>query len=268
MKMLLLLPLCLCLIACAPPGVPIADLLPVQEELANQAGTAYPSELLLGAMDRAHPTPAQRAEIARRRCGMAWAMRGAPAALLECRAAARMGAQVGGKAQHRGMLRLALALADAGEGRGALQLAQGLRMPVEPIDRALVWWARGLAQLAQRQDAEKAMVEARSAVEEAVRQDPKKAEFLAIADLRLGQALSAVGEGDRARAALRSALERQRGLDAANGEYAEYRLYLVRILRALGSLPGEEAAREEGRRLARALLDRDPLRVEYQIEAR
>ena len=69
-----------------------------------------------------------------------------------------------------------------------------------------------------------------------------------------------------ARIALRRGVAHQRQLDAENPEYAEYRLYLVRLLRALGDLPGEDAARAEAQRLARELLQRDPQRAQYQAE--
>ena len=63
---------------------------------------------------------------------------------------------------------------------------------------------------------------------------------------------------------LQRALDRQRGLDAANPEYAEYRLYLTRILRELGRLPGGAAHAREADELAEGLRARDPQRAEYR----
>lgn len=251
------------LAGCATPGVPLQPLLAVEEELAEQAGSALPAGMLLDAVAKVAHAPADRAEIARRRCGLAWAMQGAAAALPGCREAARLGIFAGGESRHRGLQRLSLVLSAAGQGTEAQRIAFALQLPADPLGAALLWWARGLALQAQHQGAVVAMRTARRLLEEAARRDPKRAEFLAIADLRLGEALAENGEAGAARVALRRGIERQRELDAANPEYAEYRLYLVRLLRALGRLPGEDAARDEGRRLGAELLARDPQRAEY-----
>lgn len=257
------------LAACAPKGVPVSDLLPVAEELGGQAGTAYQETQLLNLLDRSHPTPDERAEIARQRCKLDHAMRGAAAALPGCRAAAELGHAAGLRAAEKSSLRLALVLIDdPAHAEEGLRLANGLPQPTEPIDQALVLWARGQGRLALRQPAVDEMLAAYAAVEAAVQRDPKRAEFLAIADYRLGQALAAVGRVDQARIALRRGVAHQRQLDAENPEYAEYRLYLVRLLWALGDLPGEDAARAEAQRLAQELLRRDPQRAQYQAEVR
>lgn len=255
------------LVGCAARGVPLQPLLAVEEELAEQAGTTLPAGMLLDAVAKVAHAPADRAEIARRRCGLAWAMQGAEAALPGCREAARLGSTAGGEARHRGLQRLSLVLSAAGQGAEAQQIADALELPADPLGAALLWWARGLALQAQGRSSAVAMRTARGLLEEAARRDPKRDEFLAIADLRLGEALAADGKTAEAREVLQRGIVRQRALDAANPEYAEYRLYLVRLLRALGRLPGEDAARDEGRRLGAALLARDPLRAEYQAVA-
>jgi tetratricopeptide (TPR) repeat protein len=107
------------------------------------------------------------------------------------------------------------------------------------------------------------MLSAHHAIEKAAQKNPKVSEFLAIADLRVGEALTSTGKFSEARASLQKALVRQRALDADNPEYAEYRLYLIRILTSLGRLPGEEVAMEEAKRLREELQRRDPLRAEY-----
>ena len=166
-----------------------------------------------------------------------------------------------------------------GEAKEGLRLAYEVPPPAgDPIGEALVWWARSRGRVARLTDGRPEAVDAMMAVEKAVRQDPGRAEYLAIADYRLGLAHAAFAarlsastptwvaeEREKAVGHLRSALARQRRLDAENPEYAEYRLYLVRVLRALGDL-GDEACAAEARALAAELLRRDPARHEYQAE--
>jgi tetratricopeptide (TPR) repeat protein len=244
-------------------GVSHNNLYPILDEMENQAGMAGPAFTLMDKMEEVAALP-DRAELARRRCGLTWATAGAAEkTLVLCQQAAHLGNKVGGEQRHKNYQRLALFLAASGRGGEAEQISYSLLMPKDDLAAGLLWWARGLALKAQGKNYLGPMLSAHRAIEKAAQRNPKVSEFLAIADLRVGEALTSAGKYPEARASLQKALIRQRALDADNPEYAEYRLYLVRILTALGRLPGEEATMEEANRLREELQRRDPMRAEY-----
>lgn len=253
-----------------PGAAPLAPLLAVEEELANQAGTGYPQGLLLNALEAAARTPEERAEVARRRCGMQWRQKGPAAAEAPCRLAVEAARGAGREAVYRAELRLALVELDGQFPVQAAERLARLARPAAPLAAGVHLWAVGRTELALGRPLVAVGVQraAEGYVLEAVRHDVSKAEFLALAQYRVGEALAAAGQPEEARRMLRAALERQRGLVEQNPEYAEYSHYLGKILRELGHLPGEEAAREEGQRLAEELQRRDPERAEYQAEVR
>lgn len=109
--------------------------------------------------------------------------------------------------------------------------------------------ARALRLSGHQSEAAAAARHASAVLDQIVERDPSKAEFKAIAGLRLGEA-----SGDRA--VLQAALSRQIVLDIENEGYAEYTLYRARILRALGET---EAATV----IMNSLRARDPRRWEY-----
>ncbi len=263
MRYLLLVFFLLTMLGCKK-GVELDMLYPILDEMENQAGMSGPAFSLMDKMEEVADLQG-RAELERRRCGLTWAMEGARSerALILCQKAAGLGDQVGGAQRHKNYQRLALFLAAAGRGGEAEQLSYSLLMPKNNLAAGLLWWARGLSLKAQGKEYLDAMRSAHYAIERAAQQDPKVGEFLAIADLRLGEALTSTGKFVDAGTVLQRGLERQRKLDSENPEYAEYRLYLVRLLDALGRLPGQEKTISESRRLREELQRRDPMRAEY-----
>lgn len=238
----------------------------IQDEDANQAGSAYPASLLLDSMQKIARSDAERAEVLRRRCGLIWAMQGAERALPVCQDAVRLGDGAGGVQSHKNRQRLSLVLSALKKGDEAHRLAFSLEVPKEPLAAGLLYWARGQALLAQGniKSAVDTMSLARGSIELAAQLNPKHEEFLAIADLHLGEALIAAKNYDEAKIVLRRGMIRQRALDLANPEYAEYRLYLVRLGTALGRVPGQEQAAEVATGLRDELIQRDPTRAEYK----
>ena len=245
--------------------VPFGDLLQVETELAEQAGCAYSDRLLLDAMKRAAVSPQEHAEVARRRCALEHADKGPQAALPICRGAVEIARQAGEPYLHKAHRRLALVLLASGDAHAARQeLDQATRDLPDPLEVALDRWAIGEAELALGHPdlAQAAAWSGLLAAELAIERDPKRGDYLALAHWHLGRAWAAT-DPDLGRYWLRRALEQQRQIDARDPEYAEYRLYLVRILADLGALPGEEAAAQEEQRLAAELRRRDPQRWEY-----
>lgn len=247
-------------------AVPLAQLAAVEDELANQAGASDADRKLLDAMAAAARTPAERAEVLRRSCGLLAAVSGPRDALAHCAQALVAGRSAGPAAHHLAGRRLSLVLCGAGDPVGALALLGGLPPAPSALDGVLTGWARAraLRDLGRAPEAASAARAARSELEGAVAADPRLGEYLAVADYELGRALAAAGDRAGARSALLRALALQRTLDARNPEYAEYALYLARILRELGRLPGGESDARGAAELGAALLARDPLRWEYR----
>ena len=245
--------------------VPFSDLLQVETELAEQAGCAYSDRLLLDALKRAAVSPQEHAEIARRRCALEHAADGPQVALPICRAAVEIARQAGEQHLHRAHRRLALVLLASGDARAARrELDQATQDLPDPLEVALDRWAIGEAELALGHPdlAQAAAWSGLEAAELAVDRDPKRRDYLALAHWHVGRAW-AVTAPDLGRHWLRKALEQQRQIDARDPEYAEFKLYLCRILLDLGALPGEEAAAQEAQRLGAELRRRDPQRWEY-----
>lgn len=245
--------------------VQLQDLLQVETELAEQAGCAYSDRLLLDALKRAAVSPQEHAEIARRRCALEHAADGPQVALPICRAAVEIARQAGEPYLHKAHRRLALVLLQGGDAHAARrEMDQAVRDLPDPLEVALDRWAIGEAELALGH-ADLAQAAGWSGLQEtelAIQRDPRRRDYLALAHWHLGRAWAAT-DPDLGRYWLRRALEQQRQIDNRDPEYAEYRLYLVRILLDLGALPGEEAAQQEAARLGAELRRRDPQRWEY-----
>lgn len=246
-----------------------ATILPAVEEMLEQAGTADVATRLLDLIDRGDPPADVAADAARYRCKLGHVMRGPNRGVLDlCGLALGMARRAGGEAlEQKALIRLTLVYTDAGQLDEAAKYAALLHVPDnDPITAAFVHWAKGGLLLKQKKWAVDEMGMASEAIQVAVRHDENKAEFQAIADFRRAQALMAAAQIADATAAIESAILRQRHLVEKNDGYAEYSLFLVRMLHLRGNL-GDEAAAEEAKELADELLDRDPKRYEYQVEA-
>lgn len=252
-------------------GVPVREVLDVAAALEEQAGTGDEARALLLAAER-RGDPPERAEAVRRRCGLEHAVSGPAVALPVCRTALDLA--VGRDFARRAERRTSLVLAALGRGEEAEAMLPSSPAP-DGLEAALGAWARVEVHRARSRTgpAAGAAEHAREALRVAliageslrrhVADHPERDEFLAIADWQSGRAAREAGEPVIAEGRLDSALRRQRALDAANPSFAEYRLYLVRILREIGRLPGREAERAEGDALGAELLRRDPARWEY-----
>lgn len=253
-----------------PATVPLAALLAVETELNEQAGAGDADRKLLDALYAAARLPVERAEVLRRSCGLQHNLRGPRDAIAVCAQAlviARTADQATLQAVGR---RMAKVLAGADDAAGALTLLDSLPRAAEGLESVLTNWVRAetLRRLNRAPEALESAQRAYLDLEKAARADSSLGEYFAIADYELGRALAPTNPA-AARAALLRGLSLQRQLDAANPEYAEYRLFLAKILRELSHLPdGETAARSEFAReadeLAADLLRRDPRRWEYQ----
>jgi len=250
----------------APAAVPLAALYAVETELSEQAGAGDADRKLLDAMQAAAKSPADRAEVLRRSCGLHANVAGPQAAIAICAQAIVVARTADPATHHRTGRRLAKVLAGAGDGAGALAVLDALPHAQEGLEGALTAWVRAEA-LQGLQRAPEALASAQEGARQltlAQRSDLALLEYTAIADYWLGRTSAAAGDVSAAQAHLQRALDRQRGLDAANPEYAEYRLYLTRILRELGKLPGGAAHAREADELAEGLHARDPQRAEYR----
>ena len=258
----------------APAAVPIAALLAVETELAEQAGTGDADRKLLDAMLAVARSPDERAEVLRRSCGLQHNLRGPRDAIALCAQALVVARTADAATHHRTGRRLARVLAGAGDAAGALALLDSLPRAQDGLEATLTGWVRAeaLRGLKRAPEALESVQRANIELEGAVRKDPTLRKYLAIADYELGRTLALTDpSADRsaARTALNRALVLQRQLDAQNPEYAEYRLFLTKILRELSRLPGGDAmAREdaahEADELAAELSRRDPQRWEYR----
>ncbi len=265
--------------ACQPErGVSYDAALSVVESLENQAGVGDEARELLRHLEKAAANPSQRAEVLHHLCGVEWATRGPVAAMPTCDRAVGVADQAGGLYKVRARTRRARVLLSLDRPTAFHQaqddLAQAPMMVLlnHPLSKVLWDWAHVEAALAQPKPAiDQALnhgSSARRTLEELVREDPAQAEYLAIADWMLGRAWVQAKEYETAWASLSAALGRQRGLDAKHSGYAEYRLYLIRILHTMGACPGGAEYKEEARKLALGLLERDPQRYEYVQENR
>ena len=250
----------------APAAVPLAALYAVETELAEQAGAGDADRKLLDAMLAVAKSPADRAEVLRRSCGLHANVAGPQAAIAICAQAIVVARTADPTTHHRTGRRLAKVLTGAGDGAGALAVLDGLPRAQEGLEGALTAWVRAEA-LQSLKRAPEALANAQAGARQlalAQRADSALLEYTAIADYWLGRTGAAAGGVSAAQAHLQRALDRQRGLDAANPEYAEYRLYLTRILRELSKLPGGAAHAREADELAEGLRARDPQRAEYR----
>ncbi len=261
---------------CETHGVSFSAVLETVESLEGQAGVG---EQVLGLLRHAEKiafTPEMRAEVLRHRCGLEATQNGPAVAMETCDRAVSYGDAAGGlemaKARTRRAKVLVMMDREGATRKAADDLAQvpGQVLLDHPMQKVFWDWAHVDVALALNKTSaalEHAQI-ARRTLDEVVREKPARAEFLAIADLALGRAWIQAREFEAAWAALSAALVRQRQLDLQNRDYAEYRLYLVRILHALGACPGGAEYRAEAQRLAAELHERDPLRYEYAQETR
>ncbi len=230
-----------------PNGIQVDKMLDISGELIEQAGTTYQAGLILDEVEASHLSPVQKARAKTQRCRLKWVQEGPFAAAVNtCDEA-------------DGITR-ARVLTAVGTPLAAARILDLYELPVDDIKRALYFWARGMVDIALEspEGAKATMGHAKLAVIEAVKKDLKKAEFLAIADYRLAQAETFAGDLEQARSHLLSAYSRQVDLDAKNPEFAEYRLFLVRILIAMHD--------PRAKSMAQDLLARDPSRYEYKAE--
>ena len=254
----------------APAAVPITALLAVETELAEQAGAGDADRKLLDAMLAVARSPDERAEVLRRSCGLQHNLRGPSDAIALCAQALVVARTADPATHHRTGRRFARVLVGAGDAAGALALLDSLPRAQDGLEAALTGWVRAevLRGLKRAPEALESVQRANVELEGAVRKDPTLREYFAIADYELGRTLALTDpSADRsaARAALNRALVLQRQLDAQNPEYAEYRLFLTKILRELSRLPGDNGyASETADNLAVELVARDPQRWEYQ----
>jgi hypothetical protein len=258
----------------APAAVPLAALYAVETELSEQAGAGDADRKLLDAMQAAAKSPADRAEVLRRSCGLHANVAGPQAAIAICAQAIVVARTADPATHHRTGRRLAKVLAGAGDAAGALALLDSLPRAQEGLESVLTGWVRAeaLRGLKRAPEALENVQRASVELQAAVRVNPTLREYTAIADYELGRTLALTDpSADRttARTALNRALVLQRQLDAQNPEYAEYRLFLTKIFRELSRLPGGDAmAREDAAHqadeLASELSRRDPTRWEYQ----
>lgn len=263
---------------CKDPGVNYDAVLGVVESLENQAGVGDETRELLQHLEKIASTSAQRAEVQHHLCGVEWATRGPVVALSVCDRAVYLGDRAGGLyavRAHTRRARVLIAMDRAtalAQAHDDLALAPTLVLLNHPLPKVFWDWAHVDAALAAPKPASDQALDhassARRTLDDLVAHDASQAEYLAIADWMLGRVWIQAREYESAWTVLSAALQRQRGLDAQHGGYAEYRLYLVRILHAMGACPGGAEHKAEAQRLARELLERDPQRYEYAQENR
>ncbi len=253
-----------------PATVPLAALLTVETELNEQAGAGDADRKLLDTLYSAARSPVERAEVLRRSCGLQHNLHGPRDAIAICAQALVIARTADQATLHSVGRRMAKVLTGADDATGALALLDSLPRAADGLESVLTNWVRAetLRKLNRAPEALESAQRAYLDLEKAARADNSLGEYFAIADYELGRALASTNPG-AARIALLRGLSLQRSLDAANPEYAEYRLFLTKILRELSHLPdGETVARSEFAReadeLAADLQRRDPQRWEYQ----
>lgn len=248
-----------------PATVPLAALLAVEEELAEQAGTGDADRKLIDAMLAVAHSPNERAEVLRRSCGLQHNLRGPRDAIAVCAQALVVARTADSAVLHRTGRRMARVLTGADDAAGALTLLDSLPRAQEGLESVLTSWVRAdaLRGLGRAPEALENTQRAYWELEAAVRKDLSLKEYLAVGDYELGRAL-APSDPFAARTVLLRGLAIQRQLDSTNPEYAEYKLFLVRILRELGKLPSGGQFAHEADVLGGELSARDPQRWEYQ----
>lgn len=202
----------------APAAVPLAALYAVETELSEQAGAGDADRKLLDAMQAAAKSPADRAEVLRRSCGLHANVAGPQAAIAICAQAIVVARTADPATHHRTGRRLAKVLAGAGDGAGALAVLNALPRAQEGLEGALTAWVRAET-LQGLQRAPEALASAQEGARQltlAQRTDPALLEYTAIADYWLGRTSAAAGDAPAAQVHLQRALDRQRGLDATN----------------------------------------------------
>ena len=246
-------------------AVSLRALYAVETELAEQAGTWDADRKLLDAMLRVAKEPRDRAEVLRRRCGLEYNVNGPQAALDICLQALRWATTADPITHHRTGRRLAKVMSAGGMGEGALAVLDALPPAQAGLEAALTGWVRAeiLRRLNRLPEALLSAKQAAQELETAIQAGAAGAEYRAIADYELGRAITPT-DPDGARMLLTGALVRQRALDQENPEYAEYRLYLARILWALVDIDADPTRATEANTLTRELQARDPQRWEYK----
>lgn len=257
------------LLRLAADKVDIDKLLEAETDMAHQAGMEDTDRKFLQVLEGAAMSKGLRAEIARRRCSLEVAVQGPTSFTMNlCRSAWEAGQAAGGERERRAGRKLGMVLTMAGQAQEALKILNGLapyQGDDDPIEEAMTLWAKAHTQAALgRFDlAATIALDARSCVMRAVQKKSERAEFLTLADWEYGRALAALGRHEEAERAYLIALPRQIQLHRESAGYVEYLLYLTRITRDLGRLPGHEKDAAEAARLAGELHARQPERWEY-----
>lgn len=244
-------------------SLPAAEVLDAADLLTIQPGTAEVVHGLLDGLDRVAGAPASiRWRSALVRCRVQGAVAGPQVASASCSRAFELSGGLPREAREEAAVERSLNLLRLGDARGAELILPRPEQVENDHLRAKVGWALGRARLGQpgrAWDAVPALRDAEGALAAAVRRNPDLEEWRAIAKLRLGEGFRAVGEDGYADRNLDEALAQERELDRKNPDWATYRLYLIRILRARG----RAGDLKEAAALGEALRAREPGRWEF-----